>query len=614
MRRARVRHFVYMEIIRGCQMETITSRENAKIKYACRLREEEKLRTADGLFFAEGPKLCLELARGCTLQTLYATEKALAHTSQDVFGVFEHPGWQAADILAKGRRILALEAVQDPGNVGTLLRSAAAFGFDGVLLSKGCAAPFAPKTLRASMGAAGRLPVAPVQDLPQALQQLRARGVVCLAAALYHSRPLDEAPQSYPDGLCAVIGSEGQGLTDAAGLRYGGAHPDDGPGGKPERRGCRQRLALALQRCIIRYGQHTVLAVAGRSAWVRLPPGGQTSGRIPGPGRTVWPGKSGPEYLSARAREFMQAVAPAQMAGLKKRCDDLNIFILTPDSADYPQRLRDLPDLPLVLYGTGNPACLNGRRYVGMVGTRRPTKYGLSACRDLSLTMAERGVVIVSGLAEGLDGAGHRAAVEAGQQTVAFLGTAINKTFPAVNVTLRTELEALGGAVLSEYPPDYTGKMTGTFLARNRLIAGLSEALCVAEARTRSGTLNTVSHAEEYGRPVFAVPGSIYSPTSEGTNELLRTGRARALCTADDVLDTLHIAPGGTELVQEGVMLDELTPNARTVLAELGPKAQTADDLAASTGLAVQAVLAALMELEFAGAAVDNGGGRYTAA
>lgn len=172
------------------------------------------------------------------------------------------------------------------------------------------------------------------------------------------------------------------------------------------------------------------------------------------------------------------------MAGLKKRCDDLNIFILTPDSADYPQRLRDLPDLPLVLYGTGNPACLNGRRYVGMVGTRRPTKYGLSACRDLSLTMAERGVVIVSGLAEGLDGAGHRAAVEAGQQTVAFLGTAINKTFPAVNVTLRTELEALGGAVLSEYPPDYTGKMTGTFLARNRLIAGLSEALCVAEART----------------------------------------------------------------------------------------------------------------------------------
>ena len=230
MRRARVRHFVYMEIIRGCQMETITSRENAKIKYACRLREEEKLRTADGLFFAEGPKLCLELARGCTLQTLYATEKALAHTPElEAFAgkavLVTEPVAQklsgtktshTLDEVKAGGRYLALERVQDPGNVGTLLRSAAAFGFDGVLLSKGCAAPFAPKTLRASMGAAGRLPVAPVQDLPQALQQLRARGVVCLAAALYHSRPLDEAPQSYPDGLCAVIGSEGQGLTDAA--------------------------------------------------------------------------------------------------------------------------------------------------------------------------------------------------------------------------------------------------------------------------------------------------------------------------------------------------------------------------------------------------------------
>ena len=221
-------------------METITSRENAKIKYACRLREEEKLRTADGLFFAEGPKLCLELARGCTLQTLYATEKALAHTpeleafagktvlvtepvaqklsgtktSQDVFGVFEHPGWQAADILAKGRRILALEAVQDPGNVGTLLRSAAAFGFDGVILSDGCASVYAPKTLRASMGAAVRIPVIEAGAMPDAITQLREKGITCLAAALYKSQPLSTAQASCPGGVCVVIGSEGQGLTD----------------------------------------------------------------------------------------------------------------------------------------------------------------------------------------------------------------------------------------------------------------------------------------------------------------------------------------------------------------------------------------------------------------
>lgn len=221
--------------------EKITSRENAKIKYACRLASSTAFRRTEGRFLAEGRKLCPELCRGAELETLFYTENALEKcpelaalpgehylvedhvadkladvgTHQGVFGVFRTPVHTLEEVRPGGR-YLALERVQDPGNVGTLLRSAAAFGFDGVLLSKGCAAPFAPKTLRASMGAAGRLPVAPVQDLPQALQQLRARGVVCLAAALYHSRPLDEAPQSYPDGLCAVIGSEGQGLTDAA--------------------------------------------------------------------------------------------------------------------------------------------------------------------------------------------------------------------------------------------------------------------------------------------------------------------------------------------------------------------------------------------------------------
>lgn len=221
--------------------EKITSRENAKVKYACRLASSAAFRRTEGRFLAEGRKLCPELACGAELETLFYTENALEKcpelvalpgehylvedhvadkladvgTHQGVFGVFRTPVHTLEEVRPGGR-YLALERVQDPGNVGTLLRSAAAFGFDGVLLSKGCAAPFAPKTLRASMGAAGRLPVAPVQDLPQALQQLRARGVVCLAAALYHSRPLDEAPQSYPDGLCAVIGSEGQGLTDAA--------------------------------------------------------------------------------------------------------------------------------------------------------------------------------------------------------------------------------------------------------------------------------------------------------------------------------------------------------------------------------------------------------------
>ena len=191
--------------------EKITSRENAKIKYACRLASGAAFRRTEGRFLAEGRKLCPELARGAELETLFYTENALEKcpelaalpgehylvedhvadklaavgTHQGVFGVFRTPVHTLEEVRPGGR-YLALERVQDPGNVGTLLRSAAAFGFDGVILSEGCASVYAPKTLRASMG----------------------------AAALYQSQPLSAAKAGYPGGVCVVIGSEGQGLTD----------------------------------------------------------------------------------------------------------------------------------------------------------------------------------------------------------------------------------------------------------------------------------------------------------------------------------------------------------------------------------------------------------------
>ena len=221
--------------------EKITSRENAKIKYACRLASSAAFRRTEGRFLAEGRKLCPELARGAELETLFYTENALEKcpelaalpgehylvedhvadkladvgTHQGVFGVFRTPVHTLEEVRPGGR-YLALERVQDPGNVGALLRSAAAFGFEGVLLSPGCADPFGPKALRASMGAAARLKVVQTPHLPDALAALRQKGVTALAAALYNSRPLDEVPAAQPGGVCLVIGSEGQGLTDAA--------------------------------------------------------------------------------------------------------------------------------------------------------------------------------------------------------------------------------------------------------------------------------------------------------------------------------------------------------------------------------------------------------------
>ncbi len=219
--------------------ERITSRENAKIKYACRLSSSAAFRRSEGRFFAEGRKLCLDLSGGAQLETMLYTETALAKcpqlaqlpgehyiieehvadkladvgTHQGVFAVFRTPV-HTLDEVGCGGRYLALERVQDPGNVGTLLRSAAAFGFDGVILSSGCASVWAPKTLRASMGAAVRIPVIEVDAMPRAVDALRAKRITCLAAALYHSQPLSEAKTCYPNGVCVVVGSEGQGLTE----------------------------------------------------------------------------------------------------------------------------------------------------------------------------------------------------------------------------------------------------------------------------------------------------------------------------------------------------------------------------------------------------------------
>lgn len=326
-------------------------------------------------------------------------------------------------------------------------------------------------------------------------------------------------------------------------------------------------------------------------------------------------GGEAPSFLSPRALQRLAETEPADYQRRLDQCIRSGIAVLVPEDPDYPDRFRELPDCPVVLYATGDTACLNGGRYVGMVGTRRPTAYGVRACHDLSLELARAGVTIVSGLADGLDGQGHRAAAEAGAPTVAFLGTAIDKTYPASNARLRMQIEReLGGAVVSEYPPGYPGRQKGTFLARNRLIAGESEVLCIAEARSRSGTMNTVEHAERYGRPVLAVPGSIFSPVSQGTNELLRSGRAGVLTRAGDVLTLLGMQPDTAESAPPRTPdLDALSPDARAVLAVLGPRAQTVDAIRAAAGLPVQKVLAALTELEFAGAATAAPGQLYTA-
>ena len=212
-----------------------------------------------------------------------------------------------------------------------------------------------------------------------------------------------------------------------------------------------------------------------------------------------------PKALHRTALARLKATHPAALQPRLEACARLGAQILTPQDIDYPERLRTLPDMPVTLYVTGSIACLNGGRYVGMVGTRRPTRYGQQACHDLGLHLARAGVVLVSGLADGLDAEAHRASVEAHTPTVAFLGTGIDKTFPVANADLRYAIEAGGGAVVTEYPPDYQGKTTGTFLARNRRLMDGSSCCIAWCTRVIGGTTYTLSYAQKQGLRVWNV-------------------------------------------------------------------------------------------------------------
>ena len=243
------------------------------------------------------------------------------------------------------------------------------------------------------------------------------------------------------------------------------------------------------------------------------------------------------------------------------------------------------------------------------VGSRRPTEYGLQAAADLGSGLAKNGAIIVSGLADGLDSAGHRAAVKENCPTIGVLGVPIDRTYPASNRELRKKIEQKG-CVISEYPPESGPVGPNGFLQRNRLIAALSSALVVVEAQEKSGTMSTVNHAERYGKPVFVVPGSIYSPNSAGTNALLREGRAKAVCKPGDLSGVLGLRGAAAPAAVRSAP-DPMSETERRVLACIGPKAKGVEELGAASGLPTGLLLGTLMKLELAGRVTCLPGKRY---
>jgi DNA processing protein len=267
----------------------------------------------------------------------------------------------------------------------------------------------------------------------------------------------------------------------------------------------------------------------------------------------------------------------------------------------FPARLRSIHDPPAGLFIRGSAALsLLDRPSVAVVGARACSHYGSSVAASLARELTAAGVLVVSGLARGVDGAAHRGALQAGT-TAAVLGCGIDRDYPRTHASLAAEI-VREGLIVSEYAPGVE-PAPWRFPARNRIVAGLTLATIVVEARERSGALITADLALDEGREVLAVPGEITSQLSHGTNHLLRLGAVPVTCAAD-VLRVLGVDPPPPHVPAA------LEPRLELVRAAVADAAATADEVAQATGQSARVVAAALAELELLGF-VEEGDGVY---
>jgi DNA processing protein len=298
--------------------------------------------------------------------------------------------------------------------------------------------------------------------------------------------------------------------------------------------------------------------------------------------------------------------------------------LLTWDDADYPALLREAGAAPAALFASGDLSLL-WRPQIAIVGARSATAGGLANARSFAAHLAAAGFVVTSGLAEGVDGAAHAAALDAGGATVAVMGTGPDLVYPRRHAALAARI-AEAGVLVTEFPPGVEAR-PAHFPRRNRVIAGLSLGVLVVEAGVQSGSLITARLAGEQGREVFALPGSIHNPLARGCHQLIRQG-ARLVETATEIVDELApLARALGDRLRERLAALTLPAAPETpvgaapaasrdadyarVLAALGHDLIGLDELAARTGFGVPALSSMLLLLELDGDVTSVGGGRY---
>jgi DNA processing protein len=329
-------------------------------------------------------------------------------------------------------------------------------------------------------------------------------------------------------------------------------------------------------------------------------------------------GRRSPELLRLSNEELVEVVAPKVAGQVLARIEALPQERLVEElllagcwaccrhSDLYPTSLRDAADAPWALIGRGDPSLLDGLEpfeAVTIVGARRATAYGREVARELGRELASAGMVVVSGLAFGIDACAHRGAVDAGR-TIAVLGCGPDVPYPASHRSLWRRI-CEQGLVVSELPPGAT-PWRWTFPARNRIMAALAGMTVVVEAATRSGSLITMDLAADLGRDLGAVPGPVTSRASAGPNSLLAAG-AHVIRDAQDVLDAM-LGPGRKRIEHRGPDL-ELDLQAALAAVEAGES--TCDSVATATGLSGAAAATALSRLELLGYLTCSNLGTY---
>ena len=245
------------------------------------------------------------------------------------------------------------------------------------------------------------------------------------------------------------------------------------------------------------------------------------------------------DFLSAAQIQLLLAAgSQSRLDRMAKLLNEHHIHTLCILDDDYPDSLRDILDPPGILFWTGNLACLQQPRRLAMVGSRSASYAGLKATERIAKELTRKSVVIISGLAYGVDTESHRGCIEGGSPTVAVLGCGLDQTYPEKNLELKNSILQHGGLLLSEYAPEVR-PIGYHFPYRNRIISGLGCAVVLMEARIRSGSLTTVDHALRQGKEVFAYPGDPTAACSDGNRSLLRDG-ARFFTTAQDILSDMN--------------------------------------------------------------------------